>query len=105
MGEHPIQQPIREIDVFLDADNNLLTYTVGRKDVTRIEACQKSGMHANIPYVRVWRGDVCEGEFYQHNIVGVYFGEPEAKPAIGPKGEWLCAHGIDAFDCLEHQPF
>lgn len=73
MTEHPVQQPIREIDVFIDADNDPLFYRVGRESVTRIEACTKSGMHADIPYVRVWAGDQCLAEFCQHNIVGVYF--------------------------------
>ena len=72
MGEHPIQQPIREIDVYL-SDGGSAFYRVGKYGVTRIEACQKSGLHANIPYVRVWAGDSCLAEFCQHNIVGVYF--------------------------------
>lgn len=72
MEEHPIKQAIRaiEIDTIPDVQGG---YAVGRNGVTRIEACQKSGLHANIPYVRVWKGDVCEAEFCQHNIVGVYF--------------------------------
>ena len=72
MSQHPIEQPIREIDVFL-SDEGSTFYRVGLKDVTRIEACTKPGLHCDIPYVRVWKGDVCEGEFCQHNIVGVYF--------------------------------
>lgn len=68
MEEHPIQQSIRAIDI--DVQTN---YIVGRNAVTRIEACQKSGMHANIPYVRVWAGDDCLAEFCQHNIIGIYF--------------------------------
>lgn len=75
MFEHPIHQPIREIDVFL-SDEGSICYRVGWYDVTRIEACTKSGLHADIPYIRVWKGDVCEGEFCQHNIIGVYFGAP-----------------------------
>ncbi|WP_303713332.1 hypothetical protein [Brevundimonas naejangsanensis] len=46
---------------------------MGQNGVTRIEACIKPGVYSNIPYVRVWKGDVCEAEFCQHNIVGVYF--------------------------------
>lgn len=74
MEEHPIQQPIKaiQIDTIPGVEGE---YAVGRSGVTRIEACQKSGLHANIPYVRVWAGDVCLAEFCQHNIVGVYFGE------------------------------
>jgi hypothetical protein len=87
MTEHPVQQ---EISYILIA--NLLEYnphqpeqgTVSRSDffqvgyegVTRIEACTKSGMYANIPYVRVWKGDVAVAEFCQHQIVGVYFKAP-----------------------------
>lgn len=77
MTEHPVEQPIREIDVYL-SDEGACVYAVGRNGVTRIEACTKSGLHADIPYVRVWKGDVCEAEFCQHNIVGVYFAPAEA---------------------------
>lgn len=84
MIEHPVEQEISYIVIA-----NLLQYnphqpqegtvtqsdifSVGYGGVTRIEACTKSGMHANIPYVRVWAGDVAVAEFCQHNIVGVYF--------------------------------
>ncbi len=70
--EHPIKQTIRSIDIdsIPEVQSN---YLVGRNGVTRIEACEKSGMHANIPYVRVWAGDTCLAEFCQHSIVGVYF--------------------------------
>lgn len=105
MEEHPIQQPIREIDIYGDPDGDVLFFRVGRNGITRIEACQKSGMHANLPYVRVWKGDVCEAEFCQHNIVGVYFAEPIAEPTASVTKDWICEHGIDAFNCLEHRPF
>lgn len=74
MEEHPVNQPIHaiEIDTIPEVQGS---YEVGRNGVTRIEACQKSGLHANLPYVRVWKEDVCEAEFCQHNIVGVYFGQ------------------------------
>lgn len=49
------------------------SFTVGRFDVTRIEAFTKSGMYADIPYVRVWAGNKPIAEFCQHNIVGVFF--------------------------------
>ena len=75
MTEHPIKQAIRAIDT--DAGDGW--FAVGSDGVTRIEACTKSGLHADIPYVRVWKGDVCEAEFCQHNIVGVYF-SPEPTP-------------------------
>jgi hypothetical protein len=72
VSAHTIEQAIREIDVFLSEEGSTV-YTVGRREVTKIEACTKPGLHCDIPYVRVWKGDVCEAEFCQHNIVGVYF--------------------------------
>jgi len=78
MKEHPIQQPIREIDTFIDADREAAGFKVGLNGVTWIEPCTKSGLHADIPYVRVWAGDICLAEFCQHNIVGVYFGTEQA---------------------------
>lgn len=74
LHEHPIQQPILAVDV--TANPHEYGYLVGRDGVTRIEACTKSGLHADISYIRVWKGDVCEAEFCQHNIVGVYFVAP-----------------------------
>ena len=71
--EHPIQQRIQEVEVWKGYD-----WKVGRDGVTRIEPCTKSGMHANIPYIRVWKGEDCVAEFCQHNIVGIYFAEREA---------------------------
>lgn len=49
------------------------SYAVGKGGVTRIEACTKAGMYADIPYIRVWKGDTLLAEFCQHNVVGVYF--------------------------------
>ena len=76
MTEHPVNQPIFAIEIDSIPDVQA-SFTVGRNGVTRIEACTKSGMHADIPYVRVWKGDACAAEFCQHNIVGVYFAKPE----------------------------
>lgn len=75
--EHPVEQAIDFIivDGFIDSPAHE-QYRVGEQGVTLIQACTKSGMHADIPYVRVWRGDVCLAEFCQHQIVGVYFKEP-----------------------------
>ena len=72
MIEHPIQQSIRaiEIDTIPEVQGS---YAVGRNGVTRIEACRKPGLYGDVPYVRVWKDDICEAEFCQHNIVGVYF--------------------------------
>ena len=67
--EHPVTQAISQIVI----DHAETFFAVGISGVTRIEACTKSGMHADIPYVRVWADDVCLAEFCQHNIVGVYF--------------------------------
>lgn len=57
----------------IKVDHNDTSYTVGKDGVTRIEATVKSGMYADIAYVRVWAGDKPVAEFCQHNIVGVYF--------------------------------
>jgi hypothetical protein len=46
---------------------------VGFDGVTRIEAFTKSGMYADIPYVRVWKDDEPFAEMCQHNLQGVYF--------------------------------
>ena len=43
---------------------------------TEIRPIQKSGMHANIPYIQVWAGDHLHAEFCQHNIVATYFEKP-----------------------------
>lgn len=72
MDEHPVKQHI--IGFEFSGAMGINTYEVGLHGVTRIEACTKSGLHANIPYVRVWVGDVCEAEFCQHHLLGVFFG-------------------------------
>lgn len=70
MSEHPVKQKITRIQI----DNVVGDgYIVGTGGITIIEACTKSGMHADIPYIRVWQGDVAIAEFCQHQIVGVYF--------------------------------
>jgi hypothetical protein len=76
-NEHPINQPIRAVDIDTIPGREG-GYFVGGNGVTRIEACTKPGLHCDIPYIRVWKGDVCEAELCQHNIVGVYFAAPEA---------------------------
>lgn len=81
---HSVKQEIESITIW-NGNQGLVefgaseaeAYRVGYDGVTRIEACFKPGLHANLPYVRVWKGDVAVGEFCQHNIVGLYFKEPE----------------------------
>jgi hypothetical protein len=111
MGEHPVQQPISEIDVFL-AGEDLHYFKVGREDVTRIEACEKAGPYSAIPYVRVWAGDTCLAEFCQHQIVGVYFApettEAPARATFLPEGvvRWPADHtGKPSCTCTECIPF
>ena len=81
--EHPVAQEIDYIVVDHGTEHIVEAgaryaevHRVGYDGVTRIEATTKSGMHASIPYVRVWRGDVAVGEWCQHQIVGVYFKAP-----------------------------
>lgn len=73
MSEHPIEKPIRMIQIPCDEGGNPKEYIVGKFGVTRIEACTKSGMHADIPYVRVWCGDEAAAEFCQHSLSGLWF--------------------------------
>lgn len=74
MSEHLEGVEIERVSIHstFEGDGGL-DFIVGREGVTRIEAFTKSGMHADIPYVRVWCGDHPKAEFCQHNIVGVYF--------------------------------
>jgi hypothetical protein len=72
MSEHPIEQPIYSILVVCDL-NSTEEYRIGVNGVTRIEATTKSGLHADLPYVRVWKGAFAHSEFCQHSILGVYF--------------------------------
>lgn len=64
-----------ECITYCDVDGESL-YRVGHNGITRIEKWAKSGMHANIAYVRVWAGDHLRAEFCQHGLTGVYFKEP-----------------------------
>ena len=75
--EHPVEAEIRivQIDTIPGVESQ---YEVGSYGVTRIEACTKPGMYADIPYIRVWKGENAVAEFCQHNIVGVYFRETTA---------------------------
>ena len=83
MAEHleGVTIDLIEIDTIPDVQGS---YRVGRSGVTRIEAFTKSGLHADIPYVRVWAGDSPLAEFCQHNIVGVYFAPQPAQPHTDP---------------------
>ncbi len=85
MSEHPIDQVINCVD----SGNG--KYIVGIRGVTRIEACTKSGMHADIPYIRVWADDHCMAEFCQHTLSGVYFYAPD--------------EGSDAYDYMRTEQF
>lgn len=72
MTEHPTEQVIRSILVVDNVHTNE-NYTIGSKGVTKIEPFTKSGMYADIPYLRVWKGEFVHSEFCQHQIIGVYF--------------------------------
>lgn len=73
--EHPIDQPIKSVEVITSTPDEgwIETYNVGHNGVTRIEATTKSGVYADIPYIRIWVGDKALAEFCQHGVVGVYF--------------------------------
>jgi hypothetical protein len=76
---HPAAQVIGQIVVRTYDPINFTgeSYEVGQDGVTRIEACTKCGSYADVPYVRIWKGETAFAEFCQHNIIGVYF-KPEA---------------------------
>lgn len=75
MSEHPVNQPIKTVVVCMDGPNDVERWMIGVGGVTRIEATTKSGMHADIPYLRVWKGDVAVAEYCQHNVIGIEFNE------------------------------
>ena len=104
MEEHPIKQAIRGVTVWNGTEGVVEygayppeAYFVGHDDVTRIEPFQKSGMHANIAYVRVWKGDEVHAEFCQHGIVGIYF---ETTPDLN-----TCGHPKNSAECSQCLPF
>ncbi len=76
--EHPIDQPISAVDVIDGGDSEggptYGGYRVG-SNCTRIEATTKSGMYADVPYIRVWRDEKAIAEFCQHHVAGVYFSD------------------------------
>lgn len=49
------------------------SYRVGFAGITKIEQFEKSGMYANIPYLRVYKDDQILSEHCQHNILSVIF--------------------------------
>lgn len=71
-----------EIESIWVDDNT--THRVGIDGVTRIERTQKGGMHCNIPYVRVWKGDALHSEHCQHELQAVYF-ETQPPPAAAAR--------------------
>lgn len=77
LREWPVNKPIRLLTL---NGEQATVYRVGIDGVTKIEAFEKAGMHANIPYVRVWKGDEPYAEFCQHHIEGVWFTDPFGKP-------------------------
>lgn len=102
MIEHPVNQPIRAIQI--DSIPGVeAAYTVGSHNVTRIEACEKSGPYSAIPYVRVWADDQCLAELCQHNIVGVFFDPAEPAPpreSVEPGTCAECRKPEPECDCL-----
>ena len=84
MSEHPVEQAIFMVTLPPESDGYSPQFRVGRGGVTRIEACTKSGLHADIPYIRVWQGDECVAEFCQHSIAGVWFEHSPPPPDPNP---------------------
>ena len=88
--EHPVAQAIISITVHHgNLDHTAVgamypeAYPDGHDGITAIEACTKSGMYADIPYVRIWKEDIAVAEFCQHQLAGVYFKDAKF-PSEGP---------------------
>lgn len=64
-----------EAIVWRDVDGECVA-KVGAAGATRIEKAIKSGLHSDLPYVRVWAGDVVQSEHCQHALTGVFFRVP-----------------------------
>lgn len=62
--------------VWCDLGGECVEKVVGTAGVTRIEKTVKSGLHSDLPYVRVWAGDVVQSEHCQHALTGVFFRVP-----------------------------
>ena len=76
--EHPVKQKI--VAVRLPQKEGWISeYEVGKRSVTHMEACEKSGPYTYIPYIRIWSGDTCLAEVCQHGTIAVYFASGEAK--------------------------
>ena len=41
--------------------------------ITRIEQCEKSGMHSMLPYLRVWSDESVLAEMCQHNVACITY--------------------------------
>ena len=67
-----VAQPISAITIH-HSESVYVGHTVGDQGVTKIELVDKPGLHCNLPYVRVWAGDRCIGEWCQHGIVGIEY--------------------------------
>lgn len=79
MSEHPVNQPIIAVHLPCDEHGNPLDYIVNR-NCTRIEACVKSGMFADIPYIRIWDSNECLAEVCQHHVGFIRFGSQSEPP-------------------------
>jgi hypothetical protein len=71
-SEFPVKQAIAKIIVPDAGCGNPAEYIVG-KNCTLIDAVLKSGEYCFLPYLRVWVGKTCIGEFNQHKITGLWF--------------------------------
>lgn len=71
----PDQQRVIRMMVVGQRNGSAEGYSVGTSGITQIEEVDLPGMFADIPYLRVWRGEAVVAEFCRHNIVGIYFNE------------------------------
>jgi hypothetical protein len=68
------EQKIRYVTVMLPIEGDEgVGWLVGMNGVTHITATEKPGLHCNIPYIQIWKGECLAAEYCQHGIVGVEF--------------------------------
>lgn len=75
----PIDPAQRSIRMVVASDIKNEVYRLGMSGVTHIEETIMPGLYGNLPYIRIWKGDIVYAEFCQHGIYGVYFDEPNPK--------------------------
>jgi hypothetical protein len=95
----PVQQDVQAI-TFPAPYGQIGEYEINLDGVTHIEQVNRPGLHCDIPYLRVWKDDVCLAELSQHGVIHVRFVDPTPPaPLVMPPdhtGEPSCT----CFECI-----